>query len=399
MDFAQVFDSPSSIFSRLCFSPQRLAPWVLTARVAMQQPVVFSMRWRPTAVRTVSQAPSITWGPWEQGAAASALVTKSEPILAQSEPLRIPQTDMRGLSFEEGLKLFDIAHESGEELVIAVPLDMAALRIQAKEGTALPVLRGLVRKPTRRVSSSGAGSSLAKRLASMSDAERAVVLGMVQAEVGIVLGYVAAEAVDEQRTFKDLGFDSTTAVELRNRLAAATALQLPATLIFDYPTSVAVAEHLVNELSGNWQRDHQRVRGGYDQFIRDSGDELSGYFQGIRSPEELWNLVANGGDGISAFPTDRGWDLESLYDPESRKTSHAREGGFLYNAGDFDAEFFGVGPREALAMDPQQRLLLEAALEALEEYWDRSCLAAWQPERVFAGVIHHDYGMGLPVAV
>ncbi|WUB43691.1 type I polyketide synthase [Streptomyces griseorubiginosus] len=210
---------------------------------------------------------------------------------------------------------------------------------------------------------------LAERLSGLAEAERGrAVADLVRREVAAVLEFASVDSVDMGLTFKELGFDSLTGVELRDRLSTASGLRVSPTLIFDHPTGDAVAAHLRSQVLGETATATTAVTGRDDDdpvVVVGMGSRLPG---GLDSPEELWELVASGGEAISDFPTDRGWDLEALFDPdvESGGTSYTRRGGFLEGAAEFDAEFFGISPREALAMDPQQRLLLETSWEALE---------------------------------
>jgi acyl transferase domain-containing protein/acyl carrier protein len=364
---------------------------------------------------------ALAWGPWEQAGGMTG-------DLNEVDLARIGRTGMRTLSFAQGAELFDAALRIDGAFVLPAALDLPKLRGQAKR-EALPavpsplpavlsplpavlsplpavlsplpaVLSQLARAPARRVVH-GRDAPLARRLSAATAAERErVVLELVLEQVAAVLN--SAAKVDRRDTFKGAGFDSLTAVELRNRLNAATGLRLPATLVFDYPTPMAVAEYLLSELAGSRPRAdaslaapaaNLAVPAALDEPVAIVGMSCR-YPGGVRSPEDLWRLVAAGGEGISFFPTNRGWEVERLYDPDpdQRGTSYAREGGFLHDAGEFDAGFFGIGPREALAMDPQQRLLLEASWEAIEDAGIDPVSLRGSQTGVFAGLMYHDYG-------
>ena len=214
-------------------------------------------------------------------------------------------------------------------------------------------------------------------------------LHLVTTEVETVLGYADDQDVDVERSFHDLGFDSLNAVELRNRLTAATGRTLAATVVFDHPTPALLAAHL----AGSTVADRPRAAAAADEPIAivAMSCRLPG---GVRTPEEFWRLLVEGRDVIGSFPTDRGWDLDALWDPDPAHTgtSYVRHGGFLDRVGDFDADFFGISPREALAMDPQQRLLLETAWELFERAGIDPGGVRGSRTGVFVGTNGQDYG-------
>ncbi|MGW1375442.1 SDR family NAD(P)-dependent oxidoreductase [Streptomyces sp. NPDC002446] len=249
-------------------------------------------------------------------------------------------------------------------------------------------------------------SRLREKLLPLSARERQEHLRrLVRAEAAAVLGHADAEAVDRDRAFRDLGFDSMTAVQLRNRITAVTGLREATTLIFDRPSVTALADYLLDRLfvseetptGGAEPGPGPRPVGG-DAGHEDDPIAVVGmacrFPGGINSPDELWEFIADGRDAVSEIPADRGWDLDRLGDTAADGTAGPRYGGFLDDAGDFDAAFFGISPREALAMDPQQRQVLEVAWEALENSGIDPRALRGSDTGVFLGGAYQGYGHG-----
>ncbi|MFF3432588.1 type I polyketide synthase, partial [Streptomyces sp. NPDC002602] len=305
-------------------------------------------------------ATSVSWGNWKatgmaEGAAAEQLarlgIRGMEPQLAvqalrqaiERDETALTVTDMDWERFTPGYTL-----ARRRPLIEDIPEAVAALQ-KARERDA-ELLDG------------SPGMVLRAALADLSETEqRAQLLALVRAEAAQALAHSSAAEIAPAKPFKDLGFDSLTAMELRNRLTKATGLRLPATLVFDHPNPQQLAAHLHEQLVDGLigaATPASVGRSPHDEPLAIVGMACR-FPGGVADPEGLWRLLLDNEEGLSAFPTDRGWENWGAPGGGGRA-------GFLHEAGDFDAGFFGISPREAMAMDPQQRLLLETSWEVIE---------------------------------
>ncbi|MEU8976736.1 type I polyketide synthase, partial [Streptomyces monashensis] len=342
-------------------------------------------------------ATSIAWGAWGGGGMVDASMAGEFAKL--------------GISLMEphlGVAALVQAVEHDETHVVVADIDWTRFAPTFALSRPRPLLRGL---PEVAEILTGAtedhpdtdASALRSELLRLSPAEQERrLVDLVRAEAGAVLGHADAEVIEEDRAFKEIGVDSVTAVELRNRLNAATRLRLPATLVFDYPSPKALADHLRTELVGDRPAAATDTAGAALPAVVPSpaaDDPIAVVSMacrlpgGVTSPEELWTLLAEGRDALVDFPADRGWDLDNLFsdDPDTPGTTYVRKGGFLRGVADFDAGFFGINPREALAMDPQQRLLLETSWEVFERAGIDPTSLRGKDVGVFTGMGAQDY--------
>ncbi|WP_425572996.1 type I polyketide synthase [Streptomyces blastmyceticus] len=337
-------------------------------------------------------ATSLAWGPWGEGGMAEGGVGD-----------RMRRHGVIEMSPELAVTALQHALDRDEPVLTLADMEWKRFVLAFTSGRSRPLLhdlpeaRDVIKDMAGAEAEDSGAAALAQQLHGLPEAEQErLLLELVRTAVAAVLGYT--EAVEATRAFKELGFDSLTAVELRNRLGAASGLKLPPTLIFDYPTPAVLARHLRAELAGG----QLATAAPLPTAAALADDEpiaivaMSCRFPGgVRTPEELWQLLATGGDALSEFPADRGWDVESLYnpDPDAQGTSYTREGGFLTGAAEFDPAFFGISPREAMAMDPQQRLLLETSWEAFERAGIDPAALRGSQTGVFAGTNGSDYSI------
>ncbi|MDL5205944.1 type I polyketide synthase [Streptomyces sp. ALI-76-A] len=317
-------------------------------------------------------ATSIAWGPWA-GAGMAATAGGRRRGQGAVTPLD-PRTAVAALG-----ALIDAG--AATRLVVAADWSRFVPAFTAARPSALlaPLWSASTAVSDRAAVRDGATATDSLRLRVRSlprEAGLRLVLDEVCERAAAVLGHSEPGQVGVERAFRDLGVDSLIAVELRNVLATACDVTLPATAVFDHPTPRDLAAHLYGELCEDTRPRETtvaRTSGPADEPVAIVGMACR-FPGGVDSPESLWALLEEGRDGITDFPADRGWtDLTELYERYARPdddgaqgSDYVRLGGFLDDVAGFDAEFFGVSPREALAMDPQQRLLLESSWEAVE---------------------------------
>ncbi|WP_189307940.1 type I polyketide synthase, partial [Streptomyces cinerochromogenes] len=299
---------------------------------------------------------AIAWGPWAGGG-----------MLDEAVAERLRRAGVKPLDPGHALVALDRAVAATDALSVVADADWTGLAA----GSML-------------AEHSGPATVEAPTALTGPDRERAA-LDLVRSAAAAVLGRSGAADVEPDTAFRDLGFDSMAAVQLRNRLSAATGVALPATAVFDYSSARALAAHLLALATGETTGSDGATVLPATAVHADDPIAIVGMacrFPGdVTSPEDLWRLLADGVDAMGPIPADRRWGPSEVY----------AEGGFLRGAAEFDADFFGISPREALVMDPQQRLALETGWEAFERAGINPHTVRGTSVGVFLGTNGQDY--------
>ncbi len=317
---------------------------------------------------------SVAWGPWQ----GSGMAADDETVQ------HLYRRGLAPIAPDVGIAALERITADGAAFAVVADVDWSRLAsVFSTAGMArlfdeIPEARAALEGEPP---DAGGGSDLAAELLALPEIERdRALVELIREHGALVLGYHDSVKFDVDRPFRDLGFDSLTAVELRNRLVTEVGGALPASVIFDFPTPRALAAHLRSRLVGEAAPAGPApvtaaVVDDDPVVIVGMACRLPG---GVSSPSDCWDLVESGREGIGPFPADRGWGVQA-------------EGGFIDGAGEFDAAFFEISPREALSMDPQQRLVLEGSWEALENAGIDPVSLRRTDAGVFVGVTYSGY--------
>ncbi|MEU3985444.1 type I polyketide synthase [Streptomyces sp. NPDC026672] len=340
-------------------------------------------------------ATAVAWSGWADGGMASGGVGE-----------RLERHGVRLMDPETAVTALQQALDHDDTTLVVTDIDWDAFGTELVKGrprriyAAVPELRQRQAPPSGAADERTDGTGLADRLAPLGEGDRRnALLALVRAHIAHALNHPSPDDVEPSRAFRELGFDSLTAVELRNTLNEATGLRLPTTLVYDYPTPAALADHLSAEFApaGTPAAAAPEAPAAPRPDTDDDVIAIVGMscrFPGdVGTPEEFWRLLADGTDAITPFPDDRDWDLEALYASEPGRSGRVstRAGGFLTGFADFDPGFFNISPREAAAMDPQQRHLLELSWESVERAGIDPRTLRGSRTGVFAGTNYQDH--------
>ncbi|MFI9764840.1 SDR family NAD(P)-dependent oxidoreductase [Streptomyces sp. NPDC051963] len=331
-------------------------------------------------------AVSVAWGPWADGGMThGAAETQLRRI--GLEPMPAPHA----------LDALDAVLDRGTTALVA-GIDWARAATAYTEGRDRPFLRA-VPEAARALADAGPAETdtplRATLLALPEDARADHVRHLLAVEAAAVLGAKDPEALDPERGFKDLGFDSMMSVDFSVRVQQRTGVLTPRTLVFDHPDLAAATRWLLTELAPA----AQAVPAAGTGTRRPADDPLAVVGVGLRMPgdahdlDSLWQVLAQGRDTVTTVPADR-FDVDAYYDPDpdSEGRTYTRHASFLSDVAHFDAAFFGISPREAEPMDPQHRLLLEAAWNSLENAGIRPRDLRDTTTGVFVGAGVGEYG-------